>query len=351
MPKLYTITNEWTEQQWFSTGGTRAKKYLQGPDGRFYYFKRSQYKQATAAKAGKDFKYEFWNEFIAYEVGSMIGFNMLRYDIAIDGEIMGCISESMINTENQELIEGVKYLQAYLPEFDPFKKEHKTWYTFDVIEKALEFGRLSKFLENVLELIVLDALIGNGDRHQENWAFIGTRRLFSDVYPTIIPPQRPSQIAIVKLLKHREEKIKATGQELPPSFYTTIHTFAPIYDSGSSLGRELLPEKIDQLLNSESELSSYINKGTSEIHWNDKKLSHFQLIRTLLDTPHKEKLVIILEKVVQKFDEQRVKDYIEKVDGEVPEAYASFRIPPTRKRLIFKIITLRFGMLRTLIYE
>lgn len=97
MAKLFTITEEWNEQSWFSTGGTRAKKYFQAPNGKFYYFKRSQYREATAVKPRKDFKYEFWSEIIAYEVGVMLGFNVLRYDAAIDGNIMGCISESMIN--------------------------------------------------------------------------------------------------------------------------------------------------------------------------------------------------------------------------------------------------------------
>lgn len=93
MAKLFIITNEWNEQPWFSTGGTRAKKYLQAPDGKFYYFKRSQ------LRPGKDYTFEFWNEILAYELGTMLGFKMLRYDIAVDGDIMGCICQSMIDSE------------------------------------------------------------------------------------------------------------------------------------------------------------------------------------------------------------------------------------------------------------
>jgi hypothetical protein len=78
---------------------------LQDPDGNFYYFKRSQ------LKPGKDYRFEFWSEIIAYEVGIILGFNVLRYDIAIDSEVIGCISKSMINPDKEELIEGIKYLQ------------------------------------------------------------------------------------------------------------------------------------------------------------------------------------------------------------------------------------------------
>lgn len=70
MPVLFIITEEWQEQYWFSTGGTRAKKYLQRPDGKFCYFKRSQFKPATATRPGKNYKYEFWSEVIAYELGT-----------------------------------------------------------------------------------------------------------------------------------------------------------------------------------------------------------------------------------------------------------------------------------------
>jgi hypothetical protein len=138
LSQIHIISAEWTEQPWFSTGGTRAKKYLLGPDGKYFFFKRSQYKEATQTKLGKDFKYEFWSEIIAYEVGSLLEFKMLRYDIAIDGDIVGCISESMINQENQELNEGIKYLKALSPNFDPDKKECRTRYTFSETNKLLQ---------------------------------------------------------------------------------------------------------------------------------------------------------------------------------------------------------------------
>jgi hypothetical protein len=102
---------------------------------------------------------------------------MLRYDVAIDGDVMGCICQSMINSEEEELIEGVKYLQAFSPQYDPAKKEHQSWYTFDMICNALRAAKLEEFIEPVIGNIIFDALIGNGDRHQENWAIIEQSKL------------------------------------------------------------------------------------------------------------------------------------------------------------------------------
>ncbi|MDB5191514.1 MAG: hypothetical protein JWQ96_1077 [Segetibacter sp.] len=59
MAHFYDIREDWPELPWFNTGGTRAKKYVQSPNNKYYYFKRSQYKPATASKPGKNFEYEF----------------------------------------------------------------------------------------------------------------------------------------------------------------------------------------------------------------------------------------------------------------------------------------------------
>lgn len=113
--------------------GNPCKKIFSEPGWKILLFKRSQYKEPTNLKPGKDFKYEFWSEVIAYELRNQLGFNVLRYDIAIDGDIMGCISESMIDNESQELVEGVKYIQSFSPEYNPEKKEHKAYYTFNMV--------------------------------------------------------------------------------------------------------------------------------------------------------------------------------------------------------------------------
>lgn len=63
MAALYDIST-WNSQPWYNTGGTRAKKYVQSRDGKYYFFKRSQ------LKPGKDYKFEFWSEIIACQVGS-----------------------------------------------------------------------------------------------------------------------------------------------------------------------------------------------------------------------------------------------------------------------------------------
>jgi len=361
MPKLYTISNEWSPQIWFNTGGTRAKKYLQSPDGKFYYFKRSQYKEPTAVKPGKDFIYEFWSEVIAYEVGTMLGFNVLRYDIAVDGEIMGCICESMVNSDNEELIEGIQYIKSFSPSFDPNIKEHKTWYTFDLIERSIKNASLEFILTNILEIIVFDAIIGNGDRHQENWAVINEQKMISDIIVDIPDEEINESNRLSKLIfkwvkNYYKRKVhffqkKHEQKQLPSIFYTTLKRFAPIYDSGSSLGRELTSERIDLFLKSDTDMNRYIDNGLSEIHWGNEKLSHFDLISQLLQTNYGRDIEIIIERVLQRVDKNRISDIINTVDELVPDRLIKYKIPDNRKQFMIKLITLRIEKIRTLVHE
>jgi hypothetical protein len=221
----------------------------------------------------------------------MLGFNMLRYDIAEENNIMGCISETMIDSEKEELIEGVKYLQAFSPKYDPTKKEHQHWYTFDLIQNALELAKRSLFMNDIIRVIVFDALIGNGDRHQENWAVINEQKLLVEMIEKFEKEGHYHKSSsffkwILKAVKTRHKKVIAqsniVSEPLPKSFYSFDYRFAPIYDSGSSLARELTDEKVNQYLNAEEDLIAYINKGVSEIHWEGKKYNHFDLIKKLM---------------------------------------------------------------------
>ena len=361
MAELVTITDKWSEQFWFSTGGTRAKKYLQAPDGKFYYFKRSQYKPSTETKPGKDFTYEFWNEIIAYELGTMLGFNMLRYDIATDGEVMGCISESMINGETEELVEGVKYLQAVDEEYNPVNKDHRSKYDFQLIIKVLDAFKLSEEIKSIIAMLIFDSLIGNGDRHQENWAIINQYSSLSKVYKDI---QEDAKMGKYKKRSWLARKLSLIGtiltkdksdlNSIGQSVKLYLHKpkcMAPIYDSGSSLGRELTDERVDQLLSSREELNRYIDKGLSEIHWEGKKLGHFELLVKIKGTNYSDNIASVIKKIIEKFNPEKLLEIIKNIDEKVPESYSYYKIPEKRKELIFKIITLRFEKLQQLVHE
>lgn len=352
MAKLYDISN-WSEQSWWNTGGTRDKKiYLNPEDGELYYFKQS------FNKGQRNYKYEFWSEIIASEIGVMLGFDVLRYDIAMRGNIVGCISKSMINQVSEELVEGGKYLQAFDNTFNPEDVKQRNQYSFELIVNALKEFQKQKHLEELVEVIVFDALIGNSDRHQENWGIINVHTTISET------------------MKQMEEEIETGGfdnkiQTLPiylKKFFKKVFLnnqggfkagfkaarlglpktrFAPIYDSGCSFGRELGDARVLELLGSEKKIEQYLSKGQAEIHWGNKKISHFELIDKILQIDEFEPFIInSLRKAINGFNVDEVENIVFNIDIELTNSGNPDILPKERKELIVKLLTLRFERLK-----
>jgi hypothetical protein len=349
LPTLYNITN-WNFNFWWNTGGTRNKKVIQNPDdNKFYWFKQSLKKQ------GKDYFFEFWSEIIATEIGQLLGFNVLRYDIAIDREVIGCISESMIS-ENETLTEGGQYLRAYDNTFDPETKDGSNLYSFQLIENTLKEFKLSEHIEDIIELIIFDSIIGNGDRHLENWAFINKQTFLSQGLKEIERDFKTGLYKIPKLLqkliidtKKKEVKLELKGVALRGQ---QTKAFAPIFDNGSSLGRELDAEKIDRMLKNEQELLAYVNRGVSEIHWNSDKVKHIELIKKLLESSYSEITVKIIKRVIEQYDAKRIESIVMNIDSPIPAGkYEKYKLPDNRKLLILKLLTLRIEKLKLLLDE
>jgi hypothetical protein len=348
MPKYIDISN-WNHLEWYNTGGTRSKKYLNNPtDQKNYFFKKSAEK----------YPFEFWSEIIAYEIGKMVRLNILRYDVAYFNDEIGCISESMINPDKEELIEGGKLLQSFDNTFSPEDKSLRAQYTFQLIDGALQFLKLDGHIDKILEIIVFDALIGNGDRHQENWAFIGEYSALSKSVSEIeYDIKSLSDLEkFPRALKSLMKKIlftERTGKTIKRPEMTwgklTLHKnvrFAPIYDNGSSLSRECTPEKIEGLLKNSQEVDAYLRKGVAEIHWEEEKTSHFNLIKNILQTSYEETLKKIIKQVVENYNSTEFEQIIVNLDRNLPVKFNSVKIPEQRKRLIISLVNLRAQKLR-----
>lgn len=344
MANLHDISN-WTQLRSYHTGGTRSKKYLQGPDSQYYFFKESQRKQV------KDYKYEFWSEIIAYELGLILDIKVLKYEIAIHNNKIGCLSKSMIDPAKEELIELGKYLQTFDRHFEYQEKKPGKTYNFQLIENTLNALGLQKFIFQILEVVVFDAVISNGDRHQENLAFINPfnfkAQLVEETKNIIEEPTGWLRKFLSSLSK--EDKIKA-AQELDKWKIknNTITTFSPIYDSGSSLGRELSEEAIEILLSNNIRFERYIKGGKSEIHWEGQKLTHFELIHQLLQQ-YPEHIRKLIDKINLKFDGQKFRKILENIDEQLPPNFLDVKLSIERKILIEKIVTERIKKLTQII--
>lgn len=349
MVKLYDISN-WDEQSWLNTGGTRNKKVYRNPeDDSLYYFKQS------FNKGNRNYKYEFWSEIIASEIGIELKFDILKYSIAIKNNEIGCISKSMILEETEELIEGGKYLQAFDTTFQPENNKLRSLYNFKLIIDSLFFFNQNKFTKDIIETIVFDALIGNSDRHQENWAIISNNSVNDSILAVSNEVKTTNFGDFPFFIKKIMRKIYSPNEKIRP-IYQNIKLllpektrFAPIYDSGCSFGRELDDSKIISFLKDKSLIETYIQKGVSEIHWENKKLTHFNLIVKLLETKQFKDLTLkILQRINELFDQKKIENIINSIDNSLNEKYNLFKLPSFRKEFTLELLILRYNKLQNL---
>lgn len=337
MADFYEIT-EWSEKLWFQPGGTRDKVVVENQEtGELYFFKTS------LLKIKKDYKHEFWSEIIASELGTLLGFDMLKYDIAFNRGNIGCISKSMVKEGENKLTEGISYLTGFDTTYNPEEKASKKLYTFQLIKDSLQFFNLEKFIHNIIEIIILDSIISNGDRHQENWGIITD---YNDVIKTIEDLAKKSDQHLgSKLLfsimaitaKAKRKEIKEVAEK--------IHLFMPgsfsqIYDSGSCLGRENSDERIEQMLKDLTMIEAYIRRGQSEIHWEGNKLNHFELIRKIKND-YSDIVTNCISRVKKHFSLDAVKTIVNNIDKNLPSGLVEHKLPLERKKFIIKLLNLR----------
>ena len=344
MAEFFEISN-WEEKPWYQTGGTRSKVIVENPvNHRDYYFKTSLKREQ------KDYQYEFWSEIIACEIGSVLGFNMLKYDIAYKGDEIGCLSESMITEGKNKLTEGVSYLTGFDSNYNPKHKDSKKQYSFQLIKNTLAFYKQEKFIENIIQIIIFDSIIGNGDRHQENWGIITEYNEVIKSIEEIAKKEKKSFIerqiySLLKIISGNNISEAVKDLQLILSF---TGQFSPIYDSGSSLGREMGNDKIEQLNKDSMMIEAYIRRGDSEIHWEGEKVNHFELIKRIKNE-YPDNVRKIITQVKDKFNAVAIREIVENVDIKLPEPLTINKLPANRKEFVIKLITLRIEKLMSII--
>ena len=191
------------------------------------------------------FKYEHENyecseacsEKMAYEIAKVLGYKCAKIELGKDTENnIGVLNYLFSDREKSPHTDIVTYLNKE-------SNERSEYYTVSNIKKALDEIDNSLF-QGFIRIMVFDALIGEQDRHEENWGITEKNGKYS---------------------------------------------ISPLYDNGDSLLREFKnKDMLKKFQNGERDFDAYINRSKTLIYKEDKKkrYKHFELIDFLNKNYH-----------------------------------------------------------------
>lgn len=185
-------------------------------------------------KQARDNTGEDWAEKVASEIARCVHVEAARVELAQYLEHRGSASLSFVAKE-ENLVHGNEILGGQIFGYDRQKKLKQSDHTVDnivaAVSKLVEGAQwYHEILKDLSRYIVLDALICNTDRHHENWGFLMTYR-----------------------------------QETPTTVSVNLR-MAPSFDHASSLGRELLPKRAQEIL-AGTGVVTYARNGRGGIYW------------------------------------------------------------------------------------
>ena len=248
-----------------------------GTKAKFWYRQPGDTERQWLFKYPKENTGEHWAEKIASEIADVLAIEHAKVELAVSEDQRGTVTESFARGK-RELALGNEVLAGRIHGYNPNVKRHQSMHTLSNILRALESiyrRRAKKHKIKIAEFIVLDALIGNTDRHHQNWGLL-RRRVGKDRWMSRV---------------------------------------APSFDHASSLGRELRDERRDMLLE-EDRVGSYANakKGCGEIYWltDDRRgLNPLELVRRAVSA-YPGLFLPALEKL-ERLNESKISDLVNRV--------------------------------------
>jgi hypothetical protein len=266
------------------TKGARVKKLLDDT-----YLQRLVFLKYCAVDRNNERRKstELASEKIACEIAKVIGYRCADIDLAKDQDRELCVLNYSFLKPDESLIEFAS--EASISQNGSDRKEK---YTIQGIKRILDTVD-EKLYSEFIGLQVFDALIGESDRHEENWGYIRTNER-SDII------------------------------------------LAPFYDNGDSLMHNINDIQIEEYTNNEASFLKYINKSKTKILDNNgHKIKHFQLIDYLItENPPFLKEELQRTKIL-------TNDIIKGIIYEIPDEY----LPQSHKEILQRYISIRRDIL------
>lgn len=192
---------------------------------------------------------QYWAEVIAFRIGRLMGLELPPVFIAIDSshDEPGTINEWFTGYpggSDERYFPGGDFMQRLINDYDRDKgREHNLTTILSLSKQLSRAGVLVHDWQAYWGLcLCFDALIGNTDRHQENWGLIWAR-------------------------KEEDGGFEAR--------------YTPYFDNGTSLGHELQPSKMQRMMRDRNELNAYLRRGAHQMRWAKADKKRMPLIESV----------------------------------------------------------------------
>ncbi|MWC26945.1 HipA domain-containing protein [Paenibacillus sp. MMS18-CY102] len=304
----------WEIEEVLNASGSKEKRWYRKPqDNNLALFKLpiSLTSSSSIGESADDLTGEMWSEKISSEIGKVIGIDTHLVDIGYieandeslayygarseaiyDGKIYGAVCYSFLTEGEDILIEGADMIMEFDPTYARKKLQGESEvYSYQLLSRLFEKHDMTN---NLYDMIVFDTLIGNTDRHQDNFG--------------IILNQKNGYI-----------------------------TFSPLYDNSSSLGREISNKSATLMMKDSQMFNAYVHgkKSASLIRWGtihkfEKRINTLDLFLKIytLDPvikTHLTKITLLTDKILY--------DIIFRIPHEV--------MSDQKKAFVFKLISYR----------
>lgn len=217
-----------------------------GSKEKFWFWQEGQkwlFKEARTIDApeGAESTGEDWAEKVAAEIAQLLNIPAATVELADFEGQRGSASLNFTSTA-QQLMHGNEVMAGYLDNYDPEVRFKQTSHTVENIIVAIRkmFPQANEHrtvLQRLASYMVLDALIGNTDRHHENWGLLWQ---------------------VLVEINDFNESVRLNKQ----------YDVAPSFDHASSLGRELMDTKRAEVL-AGNRIEAYVRKGRGGIYLSD----------------------------------------------------------------------------------
>lgn len=262
-------------------------------------------------KSRKCYPDQFWAEVVAYRIGCLLGVKVPPAFAAFDSGtgVCGALIEWFYDEGSAAFVWAGDYLQQQWPDFD---RELGTTHTMQGNSTLLRSMAVTQLPEGRtfrqdwrrwwVEALIFDALIGNTDRHQDNWGFI-----FHSTEPIV--------------------------------------TLAPLFDNGTSLGHERFTHKVQGW--KAAEIEKYVDGGKHHVRWGfpaaPDARNPFELVRLALALWPK---MLAQCREMLSFPPEAMAEYLVDLTG------VDLPVPLSGPRLDFmlRLLTCRYHKLRSVVF-